>query len=268
MQLTQVQKQQFIQDGFIVTPGVIPQAMVHDALRAINHSIGEGIPPEDLPIFRAQGFCREIRGTPVITDLFNRTPLFSLCESLIGEGNFGPAGGGQIALRFPTMQDPPRNPGPHLDGMYTTTNGVKEGTIANFTMLVGVYLSDVLTDFAGNLSVWPGSHHIYERYFRENGPESLLNGMPKVEVPPGHQVKARAGDAVLCHYQLGHGVTPNVSPFPRYGIFFRIKHHEHDANSMEVMTDIWKHWTGLHELLGREAASAERVASNGVPVGA
>jgi ectoine hydroxylase-related dioxygenase (phytanoyl-CoA dioxygenase family) len=136
--------------------------------------------------------------------------------------------------------------------MYTSTNGVKEGTIANFTMLVGVYLSDVLTDFAGNLSVWPGSHHIFEKHFRENGPQSLFNGMPKVELPPGHQVKARAGDAVLCHYQLGHGVTPNVSPYVRYGIFFRLKHREHDANSMEVMTDIWKHWPGVHELLERD----------------
>jgi hypothetical protein len=77
---------------------------------------------------------------------------------------------------------------------------------------------------------WVTSH--LEEYFRENGPQSLLNGMPKVELPPGHQVKARAGDAILCHYQLGHWRdTKRSRRFRATASFFRVKHHEHDATA-------------------------------------
>ncbi len=71
--------------------------------------------------------------------------------------------------------------------MYSPTNGVKEGTIGNFTALVGVFLSDLPEPFAGNFTVWPGSHRLYETYFREQGPQALLKGMPKVDLPEPEQ---------------------------------------------------------------------------------
>ncbi len=157
MELTHFQKQAFYRDGYVVVPGVVPRVMVDAALRAINHSIGEGIPAADLPTIRQRSYASEIAGNPVITGLFNNTPAFALAESLIGAGKFRPATGGQIALRFPSMQDPPGPPRPHLDGMHTPYNGVPEGTIQNFTMLVSVLLSELRAPYSGNFTVWPGT---------------------------------------------------------------------------------------------------------------
>lgn len=249
MQLTTTQKRKFYEDGYLHVPDVVPNVMVDAALQAINACVGQGMDPEQMVKYRAQSYCPELQGQPVITDLLNKTPAWSLAESLIGEGNLRPAGGGQVALRFPSLADPPPPPRPHLDGMYSPTNGVPEGTIQNFTMLAGVFLSDVSRDYAGNFTVWPGTHHLFETYFREHGPESLLDGMPKVEMPQAVQLKVNAGDVALVHYQVAHAAAVNVSPHVRYAIFFRLSRDGHSERKMEVMKNIWLEWDGMREIV-------------------
>ena len=68
------------------------------------------------------------------------------------------------------------------------------------------------------------------------------------------QLIADPGDAVLCHYQLGHGIGGNSSPHIRYAIYFRLSHIEHDANHWECMTDIWREWDGMRDVLGAQRA--------------
>ncbi len=256
MELTHEQKQAFYDNGFVKLPGIVPRELVDTALRAINSSLGsEGMHPDNLVKFRAQSYCPELQGSPAITDLLNASPVLSVAESAIGPGKIRPVKGGQIALRFPSM-DPPREPGPHLDGMYTPTNGVPEGTIANFTALVGVMLSDLPQGYAGNLAVWPGTHRLFEAYFREHGPQSLLEGMPRVPMPEPQQITGQAGDAVLCHYQLAHGIAGNGSPHIRYAIYFRLYHVDHDAMKWECMTDIWREWEGMQDLVQANAGVA------------
>ncbi|KAE9133848.1 hypothetical protein PF010_g2667 [Phytophthora fragariae] len=219
--------------------------MVERAMRRINHSIGNGMNVDEMTKFRAQSYCPELMGEASISDLYNRTPVRNMVESLLGENQVRPVHDGQIAIRFPSLQDPPGAPSPHLDGMYSPHNGVPEGTISNFSMLVGVLLSPVRVPNAGNFTVWPGTHRLYEQYFREHGPESLLNGMPPLELPQPLQTTGEPGDVFLVHYQLAHSVAPNVSPFPRYAIFFRISHIEHGLDWRAPMTDIWLHWPGV-----------------------
>ena len=109
MQLSRQQKIQFRDEGYIVIPGAVSRLMVDDALRAINHSLGEeGMSKDDLPRLRAQSYCNEVQKTRTITDLLNNSPVFPLVESLVGEGNLQPVGAGQIALRFPPI--PPTTP--------------------------------------------------------------------------------------------------------------------------------------------------------------
>ncbi len=245
MQLTILQKRRFFEQGFLHIPGVVPRVMVDAALRAINHSLGEGLPSEDIAKTRSQTYCRELTGQPVIADLLNKTPAWSLAESALEEGKLKPCGGGQIAIRFPSFQDPPKPPHPHVDGMYTPNNGVKEGTISNFTMLAGVLLSDLTAPFSGNFTVWPGTHHLFQDYWREHGSESLLDGMPKVEMPAPLQIEGKAGDIVLVHWATAHSAAINISPHVRYAIFFRLKHENHDAHPLETMQDIWMDWNNL-----------------------
>jgi len=249
MQLTTIQKQEIWENGYTVARGVVPPVMVEAAKRAINNSLGEGMEPSQMPTLRAQSYCPEVKNTPVIVDLFNRTPAFSLAESVLGEGNFGPAlGGGQIALRFPMLRDPAPKAGPHLDGMSSPTNGVSPGTIGNFSMLVGVLLSDLPEPNSGNFTVWPGTHRSTAKYFEEHGADAFLEGMPKIEMPEPVQIMGKAGDVVLCHYQVAHGITANSSPNIRYAIFFRLKHKDHDSHHREVLSDIWRDWPGMAEV--------------------
>ena len=249
MELTRLQKREIHDKGFVRVPGVVPTLMVNAARRAINHSIGQGMDKADMTRYRSQSFCPELQRAPVIADLLNRTPAWALAESAVGLGNLGPCGGGQIALRFPSDQEPSGSIGCHLDGMYSPNNGVREGAIDNFTMLLGVMLSDVPDPYAGNFTAWPGTHRLYETYFREHGPQSLLQGMPSVDLPVPEQVMGRAGDVVLCHYQIAHGVAPNASPNVRYMIFFRLQHVEHESRNWECMTDVWREWDGIRSLV-------------------
>lgn len=256
MQLSHFQKRFFYDHGYVHVPGVVPQIMVDAALRAINHSIGQGMPADQMHIIRQQSYAREVATQPVITDIFARTPAFQLAESLIGTGRFHAPGSGQIALRFPSMQDPPAPPQPHLDGMYTPYNGVPEGTIQNFTMLVGVLLSRLTAPYQGNFTVWPGTHHLYEQHFREHTPQSLLNGMPPLTLPEPVQLTGEPGDIILVHYETAHSAAMNVSPHVRYALFFRLTHVEHESMKWEAMTDIWREYEGMREIVPREPSTA------------
>ncbi len=258
MELNEEQKQAFYRDGFVKLPGAVSRDLVDAARKAINASFGsEGIDPARLPTFRAQSYCTELQTQPVITDLMNKSNALRLAESAIGPGQVAPVTRGQIALRFPTFE-PLKPPGVHLDGFYTPTNGVPKGTIRNFTALVGVILATVNGPDSGNLVVWPGSHHVYEKYFQEHGPQVLIDGMPKDVVLPNPpiQVTGEPGDAIMAHYGLGHGIGGNSSPDIRYAIYFRLKHVGHDSIHWECMTDIWREWAGMRDIVGAGAVAS------------
>jgi hypothetical protein len=231
-------------DGFVRVPGAVAPDLVRRALGKINRSLGRGLDPARLETFRAQSFCPELRTDRAITDLLYGGAAWTLAESLLGAGRVKRPRSGQIALSFPE-DGPARVPVPHLDGMYTPANGVPRGEILSFTLLVGILLSDVEAPQSGNLLVWPGTHHVYEDYFRRRGPKALLEGMPAVPLGDPVAVTGRAGDAVLCHYQLAHAAGPNTSPHIRYAVYFRLEHVDHARRRWECLTDIWREWPGV-----------------------
>ena len=248
MDLTPEDLRRLVTDGWLRLPEAVPAATREAALGAINQSLGHGIDPRQVETYRARSFCPELQTRPVITDLLYRSRAWPAAESLLGEGRIEPVKTGQIALAFPTTSAAGRLH-PHLDGMYTPANGVPRGRILSFSMLVGVMLSDVPAASTGTLFVWPGSHRLYETYFRQRGPRSLLDGMPDVSLPDPVPVTGRAGDVVLCHYQLGHTAGPNTSPHVRYVVYFRLKHVDHDRRRWECLTDLWREWPGVREVV-------------------
>jgi hypothetical protein len=231
-------------DGYVHLPGAVPAGLVQQALAAINQSLGRGIDPAQLETYRSRSFCPELQTAREITELLYGGAAWEVAESLAGPRRIKRPGRGQIALAFPTP-GPPGPAYPHLDGMYSPTNGVPRGKVLSFTMLAGVMLSDVAAPSSGNLVVWPGTHHLYQDYFRQRGPRSLLEGMPDVPLPLPVPVTGRAGDAVLCHWQLAHGVGPNTSPHIRYAVYFRLEHTDHARQRWECLTDIWREWPGM-----------------------
>jgi hypothetical protein len=243
--LTKAQRESLRDRGYAVLPGTVPKARYEAALAAINASLGRGLPPEDVPRFRAQSFCPELQKTDVILDLFRNTAASRMATSLVGSDGLDRVTTGQVALSFPAHDASNKPPHPHIDGLYTPDNGVPAGSVLSFTMLAGIVLSDVTTPDAGNLVVWPGSHRVLEDYFRARGPRSLLAGMPNVELGRPEPVLARAGDVIFCHYQLAHAAGPNTSPHVRYAVYFRLKRKGHDRWKWECLTDVWREWPGL-----------------------
>ncbi|MCY3710536.1 MAG: hypothetical protein OXG26_16725 [Caldilineaceae bacterium] len=60
-----------------------------------------------------------------------------------------------------------------------------------------------------------------------------------------------AGDAFFVHYQIAHCASPNVSPHPRYAIYFRLRHVNLKAQLYEALTDIWLEWDGMREIVAQ-----------------
>ncbi|MBA3846131.1 MAG: hypothetical protein H0X45_05745 [Planctomycetes bacterium] len=241
--LDQDQRQSLRAQGFLHLPGVVAPELVRRALRTINNDLSRGIDPARLPIFQAQSFCPDVTATPAITDLMERSGARTLIESATGA--LKPVGSGQIALRWPRLEDAKGVGKAHIDGTYSPTNGVPAGKILNFTALACVLLSDLPDEFAGNFTLWPGSHLVHERHFREHGPEALLNE-PKLDLGVARQITGKAGDVILAHYLLGHTVASNCSPHIRYAVFFRLESTAfNDGNRLGSITDAWRDWAGM-----------------------
>ena len=70
------QKLDFYENGYLKIPGVVSPLMINAALHAINYSLGEeGMNKDDLPTLRAQSYCKEIRKSPAVTDLANKSAV-------------------------------------------------------------------------------------------------------------------------------------------------------------------------------------------------
>ena len=98
--LTSAQKRRFVEEGYLQIPGVVPKVLVDAARRAINHSIGTiGLGGENLENNRSGFFCAELLDAPVILDLYNKTPVLRIAESLMGEVSPFPKGRNSLARR-------------------------------------------------------------------------------------------------------------------------------------------------------------------------
>lgn len=253
MPLTTDQLRDFHRDGYLILPQAVPRELVLAARQAINRNLGsEGLPPDKLTTYSAQSFCPSIQHDPAITDVYNRSPLCEIVEGMLGEGRVMPVGGAQIALRFPGFgQKRGMEVHGHLDGIGTDTNGIPKGQFRRgFSALVTVYVGDTLEPWRGNFTVWPGSHHVAEKFFQEATPDELRKGMPALQLTRDPvQVCGQAGDVCISHHQLVHGAAPNFGPDIRYAEIFRVAHAETKTFGTAAMTDIWHEWPGVRAAL-------------------
>lgn len=241
-----------LDDGFVHLPDAVPQHLVRAARRAINSSLAaDGLHPDFLPAYAAQSFCPELRRSRAVLDLVEASDLWPMLRSLIAGGGVQRPKSAQIKLAFPEAPAASRSGAdlkPSLDGVVPPSLAFPEGRVENYTALLVVCLSDLPAPDSGNLTVWPGTHRAYEEFFRTHGPESLVQGTPDIDLPEPRQLTARAGDAVLVHYQTGRATSVNLSPHIAYSVQFRIRAARHESldweNSLhwEPMKDIWQEW--------------------------
>ena len=240
------QKRQLFEQGWVVIPQVIPANMVRVARHTINSTIENYLDS-------IQVRAHELKTDERLTNLLMKTDAFSLIESALGKGKVIPSTNVQCALRFPGHDHKSlNNLRPHIDSFHPSVDG-NPGSIKPFIALAGFFLDDINQDDAGNFTVWPGTHHQFAKYFEEHGADPELKfGIPPVELPQPVQIKAKAGDMIFAHYQLAHTAAANISHAIRYAVYIRMHHVDRPKDSIDVLTDIWKYWYGMSDVIRKD----------------
>lgn len=230
------------QEGWVQFPGAVSSELVTIAHDAIKADCTHNYDPARQREYDNVSFCPDLRDTPPISKLLTDSTGRAVLDRVLGwhEIEFAP---GQIAIRQAHNTDRPYPPVPHIDGTGTGANGrAVRSPISNFTALLGVFLTKVDTEFAGNFTVWPGSHRRLEAHFRDRGPQAMHEGMPQIDLGQPVQLFANPGDIVLCHYQLAHAAAVNLSANDRIAIYFRVWLKGIEARRWELLTNIWDGW--------------------------
>jgi len=273
----------FRHNGYVTLEKCVTPELVSYAKRLINRRLGEGLNQAEAPLFKNHkaglGFWPKDSGSAPIMNLLYESPLATYAQSLLG--NYHRVHFGQIALRFPGdhcvrgdtalgralgaspgewLPQPNFDRSWHVDGLPRPGMkelGMDESKVMQFTLLVGVMLSDVPEDNSGNLMVWPGGHLKLQSYVLErNDPRailetSLLDQPPDIplDIAPT-QICLDAGDAVVCHWMLPHSIAPNLSPNIRYAVYFRLTHARHTPGTFcpEAMSDVWLEFDSIRSL--------------------
>jgi hypothetical protein len=227
--------------GYAHFPGLTPEPLVTSARKAIDLDLKSNYDPERRVEYDNRSYCPDIRSSSAIMDLLLESPVQNILDEALGLDNID-CDTGQIAIRRAHNYSEPASPTPHIDGFSSGLNGLDEGRVYNHTVTVGVFLTPVPSTFAGNFTVWPGSHYIYEHFFRERGPNAMREPMPTPEIGQPLQLTCGVGDVVLAHYQLGHAAAVNTSGFDRIAVFFRVWLRGIELDRWHYLTNIWDRW--------------------------
>jgi len=234
-------QEQLRTDGYAHFAGLTPERLVKSALNAIDHDLNSNYDSGRQVEYDNQSYCPDLRNTPPIMNLLTESPVLNVLDELFGLEKID-WGNGQIAIRRAHNVPKAVQPEPHIDGFSSGLNGLEEGRIYNHTVTVGVFLTPTTKEFAGNFTVWPGSHHLYERYFQERGMRAFSEPSPTLEIGQPVQLMCSVGDVVVAHYQLAHSAAVNISDSDRIAIFFRIWLRDVELRRWHYLTNIWEGW--------------------------
>lgn len=243
----------FARDGYLVLRDVVPEALLDAADAEVDDLVESVAPHHDGAGQDATFWFLPPAELPRCHDLFRASPVRDLASSLVAplpiDLGFDHV---QVAITVPPWSHRPG--GPHLDGF-----GLDPESVASFTMLAGIPLTDQRSPSSGNLWVWPGSHLVHEALFRERGPlvlqatygHSTLLEQPVSLDPPVELLLGR-GDLLLSHYLLGHNKGGNTSATVRRTIYFRLQAEGHAERGPATMVDAWTEYGPVRDALGRQ----------------
>ena len=234
-------QEQLRTQGFAIFSGLTPAPLVKAARNAIETDLSINFDPARQSEYDNRSFCPDLKGTPPIMNLLVQSPVHKMLDEIFELDKIG-WDEGQIAIRRAHNVPEPIPPMPHLDGFASETNDLDKGKIYNHTVLVGVFLTPVRSEFAGNFTVWPGSHYVYENYFRERGSGAMREPAPALEIGQPLQLLCDVGDVVLAHYQLGHSAAVNTADIDRIAIYFRVWLRSMESDRWHYLTNIWDGW--------------------------
>lgn len=238
--------ERFRRDGYVHFPELLPEGLITAARAAIAKNLATHYDESRLAEYNNRSWCPELRDAPEITQLLSDPAVRAVCDAALGHGRYD-VSEGQIAIRKSHNAPEQSPPTPHIDGIPTPHNGVEGTEIKSFTALVGVFLTEVSAEFAGNFTLWPGSHTLLEKHFATQGKAALSEGMPNIPLGEPVQLLCKPGDVVFCHYELAHGAAVNTSGNDRIAVFFRlwfkdIEGPERASRRWYNLTHLWNGW--------------------------
>lgn len=245
MTLVACWKDTFVRKGYAHFPQLLPAAVLIEAREKIVADLRDNYQADHQAEYDNQSFCPALLGTPSIMKLVSNAAVRDKVRELLDPDAVA-CDDGQIAIRQAHNSVVHHAPVPHIDGIPTPHNGMEGNEVRPFALLIGVFLSDVRAEFSGNFTVWPGSHTLLEGYFNERGVRARCEGMPQIPLGTPQQLLCKAGDVVLCHYNLAHAAAVNNSDFDRQAVFFRVAHHTLDRDRNKNARDAeWTHLTSI-----------------------
>jgi len=265
-------KKRLHDDGFVKISGLLEPRVVDNALRAVNIGIIESGAKtsrrwdiqKGIYLGYTASWTSKYQSSPM-APILNETNITGVLADLLGFDKLPIIHGAQISLVFPddiSNPIPLNRTGYHIDGEPNVMWNEKFDPLViyespkldAFTLLVGVYLKDILEEDHGNFAAYPGSHLAHAEYFRKHGPDSILNHHGKLTMPikipdlqPPVQICVKAGDVVIANYLTAHTMACNFGPDIRYAIYFRVTVLDHEMHRLQSLTNAWYDWPGLFQ---------------------
>ena len=248
--LSATQLREFGIAGYLVVPGVVAESLLADVDAEVDALID--VQPARAGKVGVHHYFEHPSRLPAAERTLRLGGVLALAEELVSPL--------PVALAFDHIQVATsiygwdHEPGGgHIDG-YGIPGQTKPAT---FTVLAGIYLGDETERGHGNLWVWPGSHRVHERLFRERGVDALmceasLGGhaclLPdEPDFGPGRPVLASRGDVVLAHYMLAHNQSGNMWNPLRRIVYYRLAAAGHRERWQRTQTDALLEYAPLRD---------------------
>jgi hypothetical protein len=237
-------------DGYLVLRAVVPEMLLAALDAEVDELVAHAPPPQGKVGFHH--YFEHPSRLPVADRTLRESGVLAIAGELVAPLALDLAFDHiQIATSIIGWDHEPG--GGHIDGYGLP--GQSEP--ATFSMLAGIYLNDESSSGRGNLWVWPGSHCVHERLFRERGVEALMNDasqgghaclLPDApDFGPGRPVLATRGDVVLAHYLLAHNQSGNVHIPLRRIAYYRLAAVGHRQRWRDVQTDALLEYAPVRE---------------------
>jgi hypothetical protein len=244
--LTADDKAFFKENGYLIKRDVLSEAQI----QAAQDALWSGIEADrnDAKTWVGAGPRVPVPSShPAIMATLHDAPVFAMAEEMVGKDRLNPNAGPGPHLVYPSGDGEWKLPGRgHLDGYYTPTNGVPEGTVGVWQICATIYVDDVRPRGAG-FTLWPGTHRAATEFFRNHSLLSLKGGVPEDHFPTGEplEVTGPAGTVCFWHGQLVHSGSKNVNDNIRMALIARLARKDITDILFESPDDMWVYWDGL-----------------------
>ncbi len=201
MELNKEQIQEFINEGYIVVSGLIPQVIVNSSLKTMWRALKV---IEDDPTTWPEENVLTYHEVNHLMAPCRTANLEEIAEQLVGR-YFVRAGGFSPVLNFPKPGEKKFEP------MYFHIDGLDELALWPVTryIVILIYLIETST-YGGATAVSPGSHRQIFYYYLEHENEFDKSGLvPNLPYRDPIPLSCKAGDVIFMHYLLAHASSMN-----------------------------------------------------------